>query len=424
MRTPWNDRAFVDASLTIAVGPLELPPVSGLKDVLRQVARADPASPALLAYSDGRRRVRTADELEAVFDRLVVVEPGPDDLQPHLGLPTGGPEEQTPDEIATTLWTQRQGLPEGDLGFQLQIAGRYAVVKVRHEVGDARTLNALSVELISRVGGAPPDTLMRATSPGIVRALGGALLLGARSGQLSLTRATRADPGPESHAVWRPAARVVHGVLGPEELREIKVKARALGVSRASVVMTLFDAALEQTGLRPADDVRTVVVDCRRYVGAGRTVRGNFTVGQALAADWRDPVAVDARVRRTVDSGRPIVALGLSAALSAGKPVMAPAASSFAPTSLAASSFAPTVSYSFVGAIPGPARLAWDGEPTIIAGAGPRHPRSIEFVFVEACGTLQVTAAFDGGHVSPRALGDAFTAVGLRPAVLRQGEVA
>jgi hypothetical protein len=115
-------------------------------------------------------------------------------------------------------------------------------------------------------------------------------------------------------------------------------------VSVASIWMAAIHGAFAAAGLAFATPGLNVMVNARRYLPAGAVVGSNFAASFYVEPDDpRDPHAVDAVVRRNLDSGRPLLSMVATAAKTPWRVRRAP---SGAPVRADA---APTLTVSYLG---------------------------------------------------------------------------
>ncbi|MDO8105999.1 hypothetical protein Q6348_02180 [Isoptericola sp. b441] len=382
----WPDRGFSDATTSAGAGLLRTPSLADLRRVVTDLLVAAPDGPAAVGVRGGVA-VRQAH-------------PDPASRAAELVQPTGTlpPGERTDARVAAAT-ASAPDLPAGQ-PFRLLVGPDHVVLTARHVIGDASITNALITGLLLAADGRPlPDALVTPTSPGMTWAVARTMLRSLRP----MPRCHPVDLPRAEDQVWTPSPGIVHATFEPSALRRLKAQARSLGVRRTSLLVSLVERALGTVGIAPVDDVRTVVVDCRRYLPAGRTVQGNFSAGVGLRADWSDPEAVDGVVSLSLERARPLlhlVAGSVQARFPHGpvRPVAPGAPVRVRPD------------YSVVGPLRGAAALPWDGLPTLLSAIRPYRPDGLGVMGVEIGQALQVTLGYDRaflGDVIPRAVLDA-----------------
>lgn len=371
----WYDRAFVGAVTTAAVGRIDAPDVDRVRAAAAALLAAAPDGPAAVEIRDGLAWRRDRLDAEALAARLVL---------PTEPLPADGDV----DELLALACRDVPPLAP-DLPWRLLVGPDHAVLAARHVVGDASVANGLITGLLLAARGAElPDVLVHPTTPGVTR-------------RVASTMVRQLRPMPRCHPVvlptdpdevWTPQAGVAHRVYPAQALRALKVEARRLGVRRTSLLTSLVEQALAARGAAPEDDVRTVVVDCRRYLHGGEVVRGNFSTGEALRADWADPTAVDAVVTRSLERARPLLHLVAGSVLARrpGGPVH---------PVLAGTPVRLRPDYSVVGPLRGATALPWRGTPSFPSAIVPYRPDAIGVISVEVGPALQLTLSYDAGFV-------------------------
>lgn len=384
----WHDRAFVGAVTTAALGRIDAPGVEAVRAATAALLAAAPDGPAAVEIRDGLAWRRARLDPEALADRLVLpAAPAPDD------------EES--DALVARACRDVAPLPP-DQPWRLLVGPDHAVLAVRHVVGDASVANALLTGLLLAARGADlPDALVHPTTPGVTRRVASTMVRTLRPMPRCHPVLLPTDPA----AVWTPDAGVAHRVYPAQALRTLKVEARRLGVRRTSLLTALVEQALAARDAAPQDDVRTVVVDCRRYLHAGEVVRGNFSTGEALRADWVDPTAVDEVVTRSLDRARPLLHLVAGSVLArrSGGPVH---------PVLAGTPVRLRPDYSVVGPLRGATALPWRGTPAFASAIVPYRPDAVGVISVEVGTALQLTLGYDRGFVPDRLMTDVLDGVG------------
>ncbi|MBU4336559.1 MAG: hypothetical protein KJ548_08280 [Actinobacteria bacterium] len=370
----WYDRGFAGTYVHAALGPIASPSVDEVRRVVAQTVRAAPDGPAAASVRGGSARRRTSVDPEALARRLV--QPAP-----PLEAEGRGVDAELADRCA------RDAAPQDDLPFRLGVGPDSVTLAWCHVLGDAGIANgALSGIVAAALGGALPAPLIEPTSAGVTRAALRSVVTSTRE----LPRAN-AVPAPPAGSGGRPSSPgVAHLSVDPVALRSLKLRARDLGVRRSSLLIALAEVALRTDGLAPRDDIRTVVVDCRRYLPAGAVVRGNFAAGQALRARWDDPADVDRAIAGALDQARPVLGL-----LAAAIPRRA------TPGSAPPGPFPVRPDYSVIGPLRGVNALPWSGAPSFVVAGRPGRPDAFGLTSTEIKGRLQLTVTYDRAGVDP-----------------------
>lgn len=384
----WYDRPFVGAVTTAALGRIDAPAVADVRAAAAALIAAAPDGPAAVEIRDGLAWRRASLDPEALAAELV---------RPTGPLPADGDL----DELVARACRDIEP-PEPSQPWRLLVGPDHAVLAVRHVVGDASVANGLITGLLLAARGAAlPDVLVHPTTPGVTRRVASTMVRTLRPMPRCHPVLLPTDP----EAVWTPQAGVAHRVYPADGLRALKAAARRLGVRRTSLLTALVEQALAAQGVAPQDDVRTVVVDCRRYLRAGEVVRGNFATGEALRADWADAVAVDEVVTRSLERARPLLHLVAGSVLarrSGGPvhPVVAGTAVRLRPD------------YSVVGPLRGATALPWQGAPRFASAIVPYRPDAVGVISVEVGNALQLTLGYDAGFAPPGLMTDVLDTVG------------
>lgn len=375
----WNDLPFAGVVFPTLVGPLNSPPVAAVRATVAQIIDADPAGPFAASIARGRAYPREHVDADALARRLVV----------DTGAVPGLAQAQGA-EVARVLADRLETEPmavAGDLPFRITVGPDHARLVWNHVLGDSSLANAALIGVLLAVGGQPlPDALVRPSTPGLARAL-------LPSAWQALKAQPRRHRHPKAKTIPGPplpsaVAGVVHARYDSTVLRQVKVASRAQRVRRSSLLVALADLAVADTGLGSSSDVRTIVVDCRRYLPPGVTVRGNLSTGQSLAAPWHDAAGIEAVVTQTLADARPVLTLPVASLMSAVQRVYRPAQRRGRPQ-LA------RPHYSVVGLLPGAHQLPWSGDPHIVVGGMPERPDDLGFTIFEIGSSLQVSMTYD-----------------------------
>lgn len=379
------DRPFEGWSTVFAATRVRTPPVEAIRAVLADLMADDPASPPALEIREGQTWRRAGLDPEALAERLVV-QAGPLAPGPDVSADLARRAEHEPP------------LPPG-LPFRLSVGPDHFVATSDHLIGDGSVTTPLVTgPLLAAAGDSDAlADLRQPTSNGLLRPVLTTLVRTLRR----LPRLVLDELPSAAQGEWRLQHGVAHLVLEAEANRVIKSESRRLGVRRTSLVIALIERSLAAHRLGPTDDVRTVVVDCRRYLRAGQVVRGNFSAGTALAARWADAQDVDGRLDFALNHARPLLHLVASAVgtrRKAGRTaeVVRPPAPG-APVRV-------RPDYSVVGPARGTARLDWDGPKHFLAATRPHRPDAFGVIAFEVGASMQVTVSFDRGFIEPAAV--------------------
>jgi len=384
----WFDRPYAGAVIALAAGPLQAPPVEDLRRAVAELLRAAPDGPAALVVRDGLAVRRHAMDVEALAARLVV---------PTAPLPPLPDPATALADLCVTQPPLTDGAP-----FRLAVGPDNVILSMQHVVGDAGVANALLAGLVlTALGQGLPEPLVAPTTPGVARSVLRTMTRSLRS--VPRTHPVTAPTRPGE--VWQPVHGLSHLSLVEPALRHLKLRARALGVRRSSLLVALVDRALAQHGLPAADDVRNVVVDCRRYLPAGSVVRGNFSAGAAMTADWADPLDVDATITTSLERARPLLHLVAGSVQSRlpGGPVRPLAATG--PVRV-------HPDYSVVGPVRWVGSLPWTGVPNYVSTTRPYRPDGLGVIACEVRSVLQVSIGYDAAVVDPAAVDAALAGLG------------
>jgi hypothetical protein len=303
-------------------------------------------------------------------------------------VPVPGIDVESPGALAATCVSD---VPIDDgLPFRIEVGPSHLTLALHHVVGDALIVTSLLTGLTrAALGGDVPEPLVTPTSPGVTtRALGELARRAIRQRRVGAVDA-RATRWIEE---WESQPSVVHAVFDEATHRGVALGSRRLRVRKSSLVVSLFEQALAAHDLAPAHDVRTVVVDCRRYLSRGMSVRGNFVAGMPMRAPWLEPVGVERELASALDAARPLAFLA-HASLSSLRPGGPAAGFGLGDRG----SLLPD--YSIVGPTKDVTRLPWTGRPRYLGGAHVQHPDSCGVVYSEVGRSPQLTVDHDAAYV-------------------------
>jgi len=379
-RSGWYDRPFGGWSSVFAAAPLRSPDLAAVRAAATRLLAADPTTPAALRVHGGLAWERTGFDPAALAARLVV---------------PAGPLEATAD-VAAQLARRAEAEPplDPDLPFRLTLGPDHLVATADHVIGDAAVAAPLVSGLLQAAAGDDDAVavLRRPSSPDLLRPVLATLA----------RRVRRAPPAVLdelpvlAQGEWRLEHGVAHAVLDAAANRWVKSEARRLQVRRSSLVVSLLEQAIAAEGLAPADDVRTVVVDCRRYLRPDQVVRGNFSSGTSFAARWTDARDVDARLGTALDTARPLLHL-VAGAVEARRGLRGPPPVVRPPDPAARVRVHPD--YSVVVGGRTVARLPWAGPRTFLSATRPHRPDAFGVIALEVANTLQVTVSHDRAYL-------------------------
>ena len=191
-----------------------------------------------------------------------------------------------------------------------------------------------------------------------------------------------------SPSAWSRSRRTVYRSVPAKLAAQVyeHCAATSPNASKFGVQAALLLGALKKVGLAISPDVR-VMVDLRRYLGAG-LIDGNFFAGvpMKIHSDMT-PTEITTTTRRTKESGRPLLNQMLTSTR-LGKPVPVPTERT--PGEL------PQVTFSFLGAPPTVQMLPFvTGErPVYAASVEPAGPDGLTFVHGECAGQMILNACF------------------------------
>lgn len=213
--------------------------------------------------------------------------------------------------------------------FEVYVSHRHIAVDVDHGLGDARLFVDFVDALFSMRAGrhprwiAAPDTRF-ALNRALVRTFAtnpSRLASASRRALRSRTDAAHAEVQTEA-ASWSPSVAVEDLHLDAEHGRAVDRwrEANAPRAGRAATWLMIVRRALAAAGINVADTLR-LVIDCRRYLRRGHSVNGNFIFGLKVLAPVGGAVTdVGREIKQQVDSGFPLLAMGLVSARSLVRP--------------------------------------------------------------------------------------------------------
>lgn len=209
--------------------------------------------------------------------------------------------------------------------FQVYVSDRHIAVDVDHGLGDARLFVDFVDALFSMRAGRHPRWIAErdtrfALSRALVRTFAAHPSRVASASRRVLESRTDAAPAEmETKATsWSASVAVEDLHLGAEHGRAVDRwrETNAPKAGRAATWLMIVRRALAAAGIDLADSVR-LVTDCRRYLPRGHRVNANFIFGlKVLAPVGRAVADVAHEIKEQVDSGFPVLAMGLVSARS------------------------------------------------------------------------------------------------------------
>lgn len=213
--------------------------------------------------------------------------------------------------------------------FQVFVSDRHIAVDVDHGLGDARLFVDFVDALFTMRDGrhprwvADPDTRFALTRALVHTFAAHPSRLASASRRALTSRTGTAHADVETEAVsWSPSVAVENLHLSADIARAVDRwrEANAPNAGRAATWLMIVRRALAAAGINIADAVR-LVIDCRRYLPRGHRVNDNFIFGlQVLAPAGRALTDVGREIKAQVDSGFPLMAMGLVSARSLLRP--------------------------------------------------------------------------------------------------------
>jgi len=360
-----------------AAGPIRTPSIDLVRRLLIKLWRTDPGHPLLcrIDVAHGRRHLTGAGDLDRYLSSVIIEAPGDVDAV----------------DLARLLQAES---PDGR-PFMIAMSDHAAAMRSAHVIGDTATANPWFFGLLK--AGDPDRALAMITAGPSSRFPVTAALINqfGRNPGGAIRALARALPlGPDG----RPSSMIDTGV--PELINE--TAAPELGVMlrrwrvrhapRASVAALWMAAsirALRTAGIDPGDGVFTMI-NSRRYLPAGASVRGNFAAGPYLVPDdLADPNSLGAELAATTSAGVPLILLSAITARSLfrlGRPARIPQVAGGSPK----------IYLSHLGSI-ADGDLDWDvtdrgsGARYVVA-AEPAGPNAITYVFANGPHGMHLSA--------------------------------
>jgi len=336
---PWTDRQWVGMETGGVAGPLLVPSLADLRSAFVEVAALSERT--RLGYTFNEKRTKWSFDPSRLADLAaqVITEKDADELNPAAS------ETEVFEAIDAVL---EAGTLSGTAAVRYVRSGSFLLYQHDHSIGDAQALLNLSSVLIHVASsGQLPKWASEELHPQPVRA---AFAHTFGPGRRSLTRLvaqrlvhpparSAAASAKQEQIEWVSDLRSVTTLFTRESWQQVKAWRRdhAPEASMASIYAVMMRRALLAAGLSLTRDTK-ILYDCRRHLGKGVHVRGNFVVGfsQELADD---PVTAGDQIAETASSGRVLMTL----ATSAGKNLLR--RSALRPTSVAST---PDIEVAFV----------------------------------------------------------------------------
>jgi hypothetical protein len=370
------DRPGLPMAVSVGIGPIAPPGADAFRALLRRLAAEHPRHRLFSRLDPQRARwlaVRAGD-LDAHCGQMVV--------ESDLRIEEPGPL------LARLLAEHGRARPA------TFVLGRdFLVAVLNHAVGDGAYVNRLVPGLLgAALGGETPGELLApAMRYPLVRALVG--FYGRDPGRL---KTLLADPRPsppvahEASGRTAPSPRVVSVRSGAGFVATLRER-RDLSSPGSSTPAVLFAAArrlllaegiLDQAGM-------SVLFDCRRYLPGRNAVEGNFVAGAYILPEDESADSVNGAIRGTIDTGRPLAALAVTAARGALAGRRGDARGDGRSAAL---------SLSHLGRLRAYESLPWRGDEPLrryVVGTTPRNVDQISLSFGEVGDVLHVSACFD-----------------------------
>jgi hypothetical protein len=284
-----RDRPWVDAYVTVLVGPFEMPSIDALRGAVTVLAERYPDSRLSWSLDPANRHWRN----DRTAQSIVSEQPWDDSVKLDVRLDAMASDQSLDPPLTLIRYPNAIGL------------------KMSHAVGDGRLfLTVIAAVLHTAFSGEVVDWPVQSAgrSP-LARA---AFHTFGRHPALVAAairdRFPRPVPEPPRAVLpWTPSRRTGHATMPRERADEFfawgkKIAPRA---SRFALEVALILRALEKAGIDISTDVR-VIVDLRRYLG-WRYIDGNFIAGVPMLISSRmSPEEISSNIKATNMSGRPL----------------------------------------------------------------------------------------------------------------------
>ncbi|MBN9607559.1 MAG: hypothetical protein J0G30_13210 [Actinomycetales bacterium] len=394
VRIPALDAPNRGNRVSLVIGPLELPSRAEVVDALVRIAREAPASPVAYRFDGPDRWALVSADREDWFSSFVEqIDAGPDELAVRAAELTAEAGAVAP--------------------IRIVLGRRHLLVSTDHALGDRVLLTGLPSAILRVVAGEPVADWLRERArirllPALLRtfALHPTRVLALLRDRGARTAAPVAL-GPDAPP---PRPETVSTALDGGQLRALRAREHAHpGSVLGTALLLRLRAALAERGLPTRDEV-VVVQDARRYFRRPPGAGSNPITGVPVATGSGEPERVGAEVRRAIELGRPLAALALGAATSAGR-VPDPARRAALPG-------AARLTYSHVGQLRTFADLPWaprSGPADILLTLGPLPVGAITLTLARLGEELHAAVSFDAA-TADRALVAAAVAEAFEPA--------
>lgn len=397
-RVERRDRDWLNVSVEVICGPLEMPSVDRLRDAVTQLAEQRPDSRLTWSLDPGRRYWLNDRSAETV-----VVERDWDDAE----------------DFSARLATIAKD-PELSAPVTLIRYPRHIGLKMSHGIGDGRMfITAFCAPMYTAMLGAAVDwPIERGPRFPMVAAMANTF----GKNPIALRRAfadrpvfaERAAIGSESP--WQPSQRTRGCGLNERQVNELHEWRRRFvpGASIYAVQIVLLLNALNKVGIEVSDDVR-MIADLRRYL-RWQPMEGNFVAGVPMPiAAGMGPEQVSTIIKATNSSARPLAGYAMAALNRAG-------ARRTAPTSVRRGD-RPRIAFSSVGKPP-----ALDGLPFVpghrieFTGAVvPEGPLGITVLMAETSRSMNFAVTFHDNVVDSQLVAAAMEEMSTDPVALLAG---
>jgi hypothetical protein len=411
-RISVHDLEFADLTAGKVFGPFDCPSSDAVREALLRVAHRYPdnrlfATVERTRFGGARWGRRTPAELERYCVEMVSDIDGDGDVD------------------TDALLNLVSAPAHADKLAHYWVGNGYVASNRSHLLGDT-AFTYLTPAVLRIALGEPVPDLPDAASARLPLTRAVVSSFGRRPGRIiDALRVPRPEVAPSGDSItiprsWRFTA--VGRAAGADTVAALRAWRDAMRPS-ASVANTWSAAirsAFEAAGVQFASPGFHVLVNARRYLPADTTVNGNFATALYVEpSDPRDPAAVDAIVRRNLESGRPL----LSMAASAFKQAL-PKRKADEPAELTVDRL-PTLTVSYVGL-----RTAYEPLPADRAHIGhysavrPDGPSGITVICSLTHGRMSLSASFCRDVVEPAPVIDALERLAKDPVGLLSASLA
>ena len=220
---------------------------------------------------------------------------------------------------------------------------------------------------------------------------------------------------------WESAKSTLGAYLAPEQVARLKswAKEHRPGATTASLTVAMWLAALRAEGVRYDGHVM-ILMNCRRYLGEGyASAQGNFAVGIPIPMPPSEsPAEIAALVRTIIESGWPIMILGMAELRSLMRSPRTPEN----PTVVEVPDRV-RLSVSDIGRMSFFDGQQWAGDrpPQLSAFLEPDGPDAVTLLVSELNGGRTLTASFCSAMIEPATITRALDRVCSEPVALLSG---